>query len=280
MRERELPFRLFRFKPSWRDAAPFITWVFFAAIMQFSRIAGPRALLVLQWLRPISDLGFILIPLLWVRLVDKERLDFLGLTHKRIWWAAGLGIPLGILSAWLGISSAVMVGELPFLPSVLGSIAYFTASVFHVAACELYYRGWLSAELERSYGFGIAVLGAGFIYALSPLTTWGTDPTVPSVYLSLGYYLRFVFPGTLFMGILLSGIARLTRNLLAPFLIMLLQTVLVDLLPGGEAHTIRNPVSHLVGTLALAGIVVVVLWLTRKSAENSLASSRTLLDSR
>lgn len=264
----DFPFKIFRFRPGWRDAVPFIAWLVLAGMLQISRIAGSQAGLILEWLAPISDLGFIVMPLLWVRLVDREKPSFLGLSRYRIWWAVGLGVPLGLLAAWLVVSSSVLVGEIPFFPPLLKTIAYILGAIFHVAALEFFYRGWVSAALERSYGFGIALLGAGVLYAFSPLILWGTDPTVPSVFLSPGYYWTVVFPSNLFMGVLLSGIARLTRNLLAPFLIMLPQTILTDLLPGGGAHAIGNPVSHLVGTLALAGIVAVVFWLTRLPHRN------------
>ncbi len=259
----EIPFRVFRWNPRKGDIAPLILWICISGLLQLSRFAGPRAPVILQWLKPIADLAYLVVPILFIRLVDKDGLSFLGVSKRRIGWALAFGLTLGLLAGWLALSRSLAVGDFPFLPPVLETCAYFLSALFHLAAIEFFYRGWLASRLEQSYGFIIAVLGSSLLYAFSPLVLWGTDPTVPAAFSSLGFYWSAVFPFTFFMGLLLAGMARFTRNLLAPILIMLPQIILGDLLPGGAAHRISHPESALVGTLALAGIVAVVTWLTR-----------------
>lgn len=268
----EVPFRVLRWDPRWGDLAPIGLWIILSAVLQFSRLAGPLAPVILEWLKPLADLGFLLVPLLFVRLISREGLDFLGVTRRRIVAAVIVGVIIGAFTGWLAIWRSLAAGEVPFLPASLDSVAYILGALYHLVAVEFFYRGWLASRLEQSYGFLAAVFGSALLYAFSPLILWGTDPTVPAAYTSLGFYWGAVFPFTFFMGILLAGVARLTRNLLAPVLIMLPQTILGDLLPGGAAHRISHPESTLVGTLALAGIVVVVVWLTRKAKRNLQAT--------
>ena len=260
----KVPFRVFRWNPRWGDLVPVGLWIFTSCILQFSRLAGPRAPMILEWLKPLADLGFLLVPLLFVRLISREGLGFLGVTRRRIVAAVIVGVILGAFTGWLAVWRSLAAGEIPFLPAPLDSVAYFLGALYHLAAVEFFYRGWLASRLERSYGFIAAVLGSALLYAFSPLILWGTDPTVPAAYTSLGFYWGAVFPFTFFVGILLAAVARLTRNLLSPILVMLPQTILGDLLPGGLAHRIGHPESKILGTLALAGIVAVVAWLTRK----------------
>lgn len=259
----EVPFRVFRWNPRWADLAPLALWIFASGILQFSRLAGPRAPLLLEWLKPVANLGFLIVPVLFVRFAEKQSLSFLGITRRRLGWAAAIGLPLGLLVGWFALLRSFAIREFPLLPAPLETAAYLAGALYHLAAIEFFYRGWLASRLEQSYGFLAAVLGSALLYAFSPLVLWGTDPTVPAAFSSVGFYWSAVFPFTLLMGILLAGIARLTRNLLAPILIMLPQTILSDLLRGGAAHRITRPESMLVGTLALAGIVAVVFWLTR-----------------
>lgn len=268
----EVPFRVLRWDPRWGDLAPIGLWIILSAVLQFSRLAGPLAPVILEWLKPLADLGFLLVPLLFVRLISREGLDFLGVTRRRIVAAVIVGVIIGAFTGWLAVWRSLAAGEIPFLPAPLDSVAYILGALYHLVAVEFFYRGWLASRLEQSYGFLAAIFGSALLYAFSPLILWGTDPTVPAAYTSLGFYWGAVFPFTFFMGILLAGVARLTRNLLAPVLIMLPQTILGDLLPGGAAHRISHPESTLVGTLALAGIVVVVVWLTRKAKRNLQAT--------
>jgi membrane protease YdiL (CAAX protease family) len=268
----EVPFRVLRWDPRWGDLAPIGLWIILSAVLQFSRLAGPLAPVILEWLKPLADLGFLLVPLLFVRLISREGLDFLGVTRRRIVAAVIVGVIIGAFTGWLAVWRSLAAGEIPFLPAPLDSVAYLLGALYHLVAVEFFYRGWLASRLEQSYGFLAAVFGSALLYAFSPLILWGTDPTVPAAYTSLGFYWGAVFPFTFFMGILLAGVARLTRNLLAPVLIMLPQTILGDFLPGGAAHRISHSESTLVGTLALAGIVVVVVWLTRKAKRNLQAT--------
>lgn len=262
--ELEIPFRVFRWNPRWGDAAPIVVWIVLSAVLQISRLAAPRSDVVLEWLVPLADLGFILAPLLWLRLADRTNLGFLGISRRRIWWAVGLGVPLGILVAWLTLARSLMLGDYPFFSSILNTVVFILTSVFHLAATEFFYRGWVASRFEQSFGFFAGVICSGVLFAFSPLVLWGTDPNVAAGYSSLSYYWSVVFPFTLFSGILLAGIARLVRNLWAPFLIMLPQTILSGLLPGGASHRITSPVSSLIGILALSGIVVVVAWITKR----------------
>lgn len=260
----EVPFKVFRWNPRKGDVAPFAVWIFISGVLQLSRLGGPVAPAVLEWMRPMADLAYLILPLMWIRLFSKESLSYLGVTSRRWGWALGLGIPLGLLTGWLVLSRSLSAGEVPFLPSWLQTAAYLLGALYHLAAIEFFYRGWLAARLERSYGFLVAVVVSSLLYALSPLVLWGTDPTVPAAFSSVGFYWNAVFPFTFFMGILLAGLGRLTRSLITPILIMLPQTIIGDLLPGGAAHEISDPLSKMVGTIALAGIVAVVLWLTRR----------------
>ncbi len=271
----EIPFRVFRWNPRWSDFAPLGLLILLSGLLQFARLAGPRAPVILEWLKPLADLGFLLVPLLFVRFISREGLGFLGVTRRRIVAAVIVGVILGAFIGWLAVWRSLAAGEIPFLPAPLDSVAYLLGALYHLVAVEFFYRGWLASRLEQSYGFLIAVLGSALLYAFSPLILWGTDPTVPAAYTSLGFYWGAVFPFTFFVGILLAGVARLTRNLLAPVLIMLPQTILGDFLLGGAAHRISHPESVLVGTLALAGIVAVVAWLTRKPPrKNTPATER------
>ncbi|TKJ43505.1 hypothetical protein CEE36_04000 [candidate division TA06 bacterium B3_TA06] len=260
----KIPFRVFRWNPHWGDLVPVGLWIFTSSILQFSRLAGPRAPSLLEWLKPTEDLGFLIAPLLFVRLIEKRGLSFIGITRRHIGLAVAIGLPLGLLAGWFAVSRSFALGEFPLLPDPLQGTAYFLGALYHLAAVEFFYRGWLASRFERSYGFLAAVLGSALLYAFSPLVLWGTDLTVPAAFSSVGFYWGSVFPFTFFVGILLAGVARLTRNLLAPILVMLPQMILGDLLPGGLAHRIGHPESKILGTLALAGIVVVIAWLTRR----------------
>ena len=271
----EIPFRVFRWNPRWGDLAPVGMWIFASGILQFSRLVGPRAPVILEWLNPVVDIGFLLVPFVFVRLIEKRSLSFLGVTRRRLGWALAIGLPLGLLVGWFALSRSFAIREFPVLPTPFKTAAYFVGALYHVTAVEFFYRGWLAFRLEQSYGFLAAVLGSALLYAFSPFVLWGTDPTVPAAFSSVGFYWSAVFPFTLLMGILLAGIARLTRNLLTPILIMLPQTILGDLLPGGAAHRISRPESMLVGTLALVGIVVIVFWLTRRKPSKRQSSSST-----
>ncbi len=260
----KIPFRVFRWNPRWGDLAPLGLWIALSGVLQFARLAGPSAPVILEWLKPLADLGFLIAPLLFVRLIEKRGLSFIGITRRHIWWAVAIGLPLGLLAGWFAVSRSFALGEFPLLPDPLQGTAYFLGALYHLAAVEFFYRGWLASRLERSYGFIAAVLGSALLYAFSPLVLWGTDLTVPAAFSSIGFYWSSVFPFTFFVGILLAGVARLTRNLLAPILVMLPQMILGDLLPGGLAHRIGHPESKILGTLALAGIVAVIAWLTRR----------------
>jgi len=259
----EAKFRLWRWNPRWADAAPVVVWLVVGAALQFARLAGPLAPMVLQWLTPLADLVFLVAPVLFVRLFDKGSLAGLGVSRRRLGAAAAIGAPLGLLVGWFALVRLLMQGRIPFLPPMSGLAAYAVWAVYHLAAMEFFYRGWLASTFERSYGFVAAVVVSALLFALSPLMLWGTMPAVPAAFSSIGYYWRAVFPVWFSIGLTLAGLARLLRNLAVSFAAALPWMVVNDLLEGGAAHHAGRPEAMLVGTLALAGIVAVVVWLTR-----------------
>ncbi|GEM_PF-2196715 len=269
----ELNFKVFRFQPRWQDSLPFIVWLFVSAVLQLSRFAGNDAIAILQWMKPLADLTFLISPLLLLKFSKDIDLAFLGITTKHWISALVIGGLIGLLAGYLTLTNALKLQQIPYLPKLFQSIAYFFSMLFHLLAIEIFYRGYLAAQMERSYGFFGALIGSGLLYAFSPLVLWGTDPNLPVAFSSMAFFWSTVFPFSLLMGILLAGIARLTRNLLAPIIIMLPQTIIGDLLPGGEAHLIDNPGAKIIETLALAGIVAVAFWMLRLVREKRGVSS-------
>lgn len=262
-------FKIFRWNPRWTDIAPFSMWALSGAVLQIARAGGSFAPLMLEWITPLLDLMFFVLPLLFIRLAEKQTLEYIGISKRRIGAALIMGLTLGLFLTWISVSRSLGSGQTLRFPPFLNFIAYLLGTFFHLLAIEFFYRGWIASHFERSYGFLPAVLGCGFLYGISPLFTWGMDVTLPSVYASWGFFWGGIFPYTLLMGVLLAAIARLTRNLLAPVLAMLPQMLLADLFTNGAANRISHPYSSIIGIVALAGIVAVVLWITQKKQPSS-----------
>lgn len=261
---RKIEFRLFNWNPGWHNLAPLVLWLVISVMLQFSRLAGPLAPSILQWLNPVVHLSFLVVPILFIRLVEKKSLAYVGLTRRRVGLAFAIGLPLGFMLGWFLLFRVLLAGRFPYLPPVYNAISYSLSALMGVFAVEFFYRGWLVANLERSFGFIPAVLVSALLYTFSFLVVLGTDPNVPAALSTLSYYWKEVFPVTFIIAVILAGIARLTRSLLTPILAMLPQTIVGDLLPGGAAHGIIRPEAKIVGTLALVGVVSLVAWLTRR----------------
>jgi membrane protease YdiL (CAAX protease family) len=261
--EVEIKFSFFKWNPRWYDIAPIGVWILSGAVLQIARMVGPLAPLYLEWINPLVDLLFFVFPILFLRLFGKEGFSFVGVSKKRIWAALILGLPLGLFLGWMSVSRSLSVGQYLFLPPTLNLISYALTALFHLLAVEFFYRGWLASILERSYGFVAAVFISGLLYGLSPLFSLGISPALSSAYSSGVFFWGAVFPFTFLIGALLATIARLTRNLLAPVLAMLPQTLLGDFVQNGAAHRIFHPASNIIGIVALFGIVIVILWITK-----------------
>lgn len=261
--ETEIKFSFFKWNPRWLDLLPIGIWILSGALMQIARMAGTMSPLYLEWISPLIDLLFFVLPVFSLRLLERQDLSFLGVSKKRIWAALILGLPLGLFLGWMSVSRFLSAGQYVFLPPVLNLVSYALTAGFHLLAVEFFYRGWLASTLERSYGFLAAVILSGLLYGLSPLFTLGIDPSLSSAYSSATFFWGAVFPLTFLIGTLLATMARLTRNLLAPVLAMLPQTLIGDLVQNGAAHRIVHPVSNIIGITALTGIVIVVLWITK-----------------
>lgn len=261
--ETEIKFSFFKWNPRWLDLLPIGVWVLSGAFLQIARMAGTMSALYLEWLKPLIDLLFLISPVFSLRLLERQDFSFLGVSKKRIWAAVILGLPLGLFLGWMSVSRSLSAGQYIFFPPALNLVSYALTASFHLLAVEFFYRGWLASTLERSYGFLTAVILSGLLYGLAPLFTLGTDPTLSSAYSSGTFYWGAVFPLTFLIGVLLAAIARLTRNLLASVLAMLPQTLIGDLVQNGAAHRIAHPVSNIIGIVALTGIVIVILWITK-----------------
>ncbi|MBN2380773.1 CPBP family intramembrane metalloprotease [candidate division WOR-3 bacterium] len=262
-------FQAFKWNPRWGNLAPIVCWLAVGGILQLARLGGTAAPSLLEWLNPIADLVYLVVPILFCYRVEKESLAFLGVSRKRLWLGLIVGGGLGIIIGGITLVTAFFSGNPPSLPEFFEMSAYLVRVIFHVAAVELFYRGWVAARFEQSFGTLPAILVSGLLYALSPLFLWGTDPNTPAAYLSLTYYWSSRFYWFLTIGVFLAGLARFTRNLATSFLLVLITTVIGELMPGGPAHHVEYPGSTLIGTLALAGIVAVVLWMSCRSRKKT-----------
>ncbi|MBD3285348.1 CPBP family intramembrane metalloprotease [candidate division WOR-3 bacterium] len=189
-------------------------------------------------------------------------LSFLGITSKRLALGLIVGGVVGIIIGGITLLTGFLSGLSPSLPPLQDAAAYLLQTIFHLAAIEVFYRGWVAARFEESYGLFPAIIISGLLYSLSHLFTWGMDPTTPAASLPLSYFWTNRFFWHLGIGVFLAGLVRFTQNLASSFIIVLTTTVIGELIPGGPAHNMEDSGAVIVGTLALAGIVTIVVWLS------------------
>lgn len=106
-----------------------------------------------------------LIPMLFVKVVLKKTLRSMGIVSGD--WRAGgrillVGIPIALLTAFLGSGDAAMQAEYPLAKSVLGAWPYFVvieaAYLVYYFGWEFLFRGFMLFGLEKRFGALPAIL--------------------------------------------------------------------------------------------------------------------------
>lgn len=178
-------------------------------------------------------------PLWWVVWHRREPLSALGLTVGR--WRSTVGI--GVVLAGVQFAKTLWGVELPepvdWVPLLVMSlvVGFFEA---------VFFRGFIQGRLERSFGPGLAALGAALLYSL--------------------YHVGYGMPGDelvfLFgLGVLYAIAFRLVSNI---WVLWPLLTPLGGFYNNVEAGDIELPWASIAGFADVAAVMLVAVWFTAR----------------